>query len=271
MNIDGEIMRFNLLTYRKFLILVLLCGAFYVQTVSAQKIKVLSFENIMNALADTTSGMSSDELLNHISDRVKVWGVDFKWSEEKERELREAGAPPELIETIRRESLRETISQKDSSTANEYYNNGLKYLDALQYDYAIDNFEKAIEINPRLGLAYGGLGLAHYERENYELAIEYYSKAIAASPALAFYLNRGAAYDHIKSYDKAARDYSQVIKSQPNNKKAYFNRGAAYFSSNQFDKAITDFEKVLELDPNYPKAQKKLDLCRQLQARKESQ
>lgn len=246
------------------MILVLLSAAFLVQTASAQKISVLSFENIMTALQDTTSGMSSEELLSYISDRVKVLGVDFKWTEDMEPTLRNAGATSELIETIRRESLREKISLKDSAEANDYYNKGHEFLINQIYGLAIENFNKAIEINPRLGLAYGGLGLAHFEQKNYDLAVEFYSKAIAASPALAFYINRGAAYHFLRNYERAARDFTQVVEREPKNKTAYLNRGAAYFSNDEYEKAIKDFEKVLELDPKNETARKRMNLCQQL-------
>lgn len=256
-------MRFKLFTYKKCLILVLLCAAFYIQTASAQKVITLSFENIMNALQSTNNDFDSrEDLLSYISDRVKVLGVDFRWNEQKENALREAGATSDLIEIIRRESLRDKISKEDSDNANNYYNQGLDYLNVLNYEDAINNFQKAIEINPRLGLAYGGLGLAYYKQKKYEQAIDSYSKAIASSPALAFYLNRGAAYHAAGSYDKAARDYTKVIEQQPKNKTAYLNRGTAYFANNEYQKAITDFEKVLEFDPQNINAQKRIKLCK---------
>lgn len=264
-------MRFRLFVYGKFLCLVLLFAMFFMQTASAQKITTLSFDNVIIALQATTGNFTPEELIKYIITRVKVLGVNFKLSPANENTLIEAGATSELIEVIRQESLRINLSRDEIAAANDFYNLGLEYYNALNYDQAIENFQKAIDINPRLGLAYGGLGLAYYEKKDYEQSIEYYSKAIAANPAPALYINRGVSYHAAKNYDKAAQDFTQVIQTQPTNKKAYFNRGAAYFSNNQFDKAIPDFEKVLELDPKYPNAEKKLDLCKTQQAKKESQ
>ena len=62
----------------------------------------------------------------------------------------------------------------------------------------------------------------------YEKAIEDYNKAIELDPNLAgVYYNRGNAYFYLKQYEKAIEDFDKAIELNPNNAYAYNNRGLA--------------------------------------------
>ncbi len=64
-----------------------------------------------------------------------------------------------------------------------------------QYDRAISDFNKAIEINPRYADAYYNRGVAYGEKGEYDKAIADYTKAIEIIPKYAWaYNNRGNAY-----------------------------------------------------------------------------
>jgi tetratricopeptide (TPR) repeat protein len=63
------------------------------------------------------------------------------------------------------------------------------------YDRAIEEFNHAIQINPKFPLAYN---------------------------------NRGLAYKAIGQYDRAIDDFSQAVTINPHNFEAYCNRGVAY-------------------------------------------
>ena len=78
-------------------------------------------------------------------------------------------------------------------------------------------------------MLYVNLGLAHYDKGEYDLAIAEYTKAIELDPENAVaYNGRGDVY-----YDKgelalAIADYTQAIKLDPQYAVAYYNRGNAY-------------------------------------------
>jgi tetratricopeptide (TPR) repeat protein len=96
------------------------------------------------------------------------------------------------------------------------------------------------------------------DQGDYERAIADFSKAIELDPGSAdAYNRRGAAYDDLHEYEQAIADYSKSIEfnydplSWP-----YYNRGRAYYEIGDHDRAIVDFEKALELglDPNAKQA-----------------
>ncbi|MGB9616164.1 MAG: tetratricopeptide repeat protein, partial [Desulfomonilaceae bacterium] len=70
-------------------------------------------------------------------------------------------------------------SASGAAAAEMYYRLGRSYLLNLRFQQAVDAFTKAIDKDPRLGLAYA---------------------------------NRGVAYKALKDYDKAQRDFKEALK-----------------------------------------------------------
>ena len=98
-------------------------------------------------------------------------------------------------------------------------------------------------------------GIALTEEGNYEQAISEFDKAIELDPDYAeAYSNRGIAYGSQGDFDSAMTDFNKAIELDPESAEAYSNRGIAYGGQGDFDSAMTDFNKAIELDPEYAKA-----------------
>jgi tetratricopeptide (TPR) repeat protein len=106
-------------------------------------------------------------------------------------------------------------SRKNRTSA--YTIRGNAYDNKGQYDQAIADFTKAIEINPR------------------------YAKA---------YTNRGSVYNSKGQADRAIADYGKAIEINPRYANAYNNRGIAYEKKKLRDKAIADYRAALEVNPS---------------------
>ena len=93
-------------------------------------------------------------------------------------------------------------------------------------------------------------GITCYNNEDWERAIEYYNKALDFNPrmTLAFH-NRGLAHFANNSFGFAINDFSSALNLDPNNPVVYYNRGLAYYINNDLELAINNFNKALELDP----------------------
>ena len=93
-------------------------------------------------------------------------------------------------------------------------------------------------------LVFGGLPTAC------TTTIEDYTKAIELNPDDAeAYHNRGAAYYDLGNLELAIKDYTKAIELDPDFARTYINRGLAYRLSGNLDKAIKDYERYLELFP----------------------
>ena len=110
---------------------------------------------------------------------------------------------------------KETLSNVMLS-AKTYYDMGVKCLGKNEYDLAISEFNKALEIYP--------------------VSAETYN-------------NRGIAYAKKGQYDLAILDFTDALKIKPNVAQPYYNRGITYAIKGQFDTALLDLNKYLNLDP----------------------
>jgi len=121
-----------------------------------------------------------------------------------------------------------------------------------QYRKAIDEYAKAIKLNPKdalafyqQGICYEMLGDAYSDK-----AVERYSAAIKINPADASYYYRRASVQYeLKKYAAAINDYTKVISLNPANAKAqylssiYF-RGKSKYFMNNLSAACDDFKKA---------------------------
>ena len=124
------------------------------------------------------------------------------------------------------------------------------------YDKAIADCTKIIELDPRNARAYYGRGWAYEKKGEWDKAIADYSKIIELEPENALaYQNRGLAYESTGKLDKAITDYTKVIGLDSKNAQAYCDRGYVYYDKNKFSRAVADLEKCLELNPKIDDAE----------------
>ena len=107
---------------------------------------------------------------------------------------------------------------ENENNAFYYYERGLAYYSAGNYQEAINNFNKAIELNPNNTTSYNNIGAVYYNLKEYEKAIESCNSAIRLTPDYhLFYRNRGRIYSKLKRYQDAIKDYSEAIRLNPDN------------------------------------------------------
>lgn len=68
------------------------------------------------------------------------------------------------------------------------------------------------------------------------------------------YLERGHQWYGKKEWDKAIKDYTEVIRLEPKNPSGFYYRGCALAENGEAAKAIEDFNETIRLDPKYPHA-----------------
>jgi len=120
--------------------------------------------------------------------------------------------------------------------ANFYKANSL--LDLGQYQKAIDEYTKAIELKPDDADIYNNRGYAYDRLGQYQRAIEDYNEAIRLNPGLVLtYNNRGNAYHKLWLYNAAREDYDKAISLKPNDPLAYYNYACMFSLQNDATEA----------------------------------
>ncbi len=101
--------------------------------------------------------------------------------------------------------------QSEPRDAKGYYNRGCAYGEKGQYDQAISDYNKAIEIDPKSATAYNNRGIAYRQKGQNDQAISDFNKALEINPRDAWaYSSRGVAYYFKKEYDKSWEDIKKA-------------------------------------------------------------
>ena len=131
------------------------------------------------------------------------------------------------------------------------YNKGSAYAKNGNYDEAIAEFNKCIDLSQFLDEAYTARGGCYAKKGNFEQALADYNKAIEKNHrSLAAYNNRGwLVYYKRGELGHAIADYTKAIEIDPKQWSAYYNRGLAYYCNEQYNKALADYVAAINLKP----------------------
>ncbi|MBM2838606.1 MAG: repeat-containing protein, partial [Deltaproteobacteria bacterium] len=168
--------------------------------------------------------------------------------------------------------------------ANEMFERGSTYAEKGQFDKAIEDYNKAIDLYPDNVLAYYYRGMAYYKKNQYSKAFEDYRKAININQnaydnyyGLVYY-NSGVT--HIKEgysggfiydigdavfdppvsdddyfdhpfLDEELKILTTKISIDTNNAVAFYKRGNVYLNKGLFDKSIKDYDRAITINPDY--------------------
>jgi tetratricopeptide (TPR) repeat protein len=102
-------------------------------------------------------------------------------------------------------------------------------------------------------------------KRKYDKAIDDYTKAIELEPDNPFcHSLRGMAYANKKEYDFAIADFSEAIRLEPDEGSFYYKRALIYVFQENKNLVIKDFEKFLELSPDDEDAEETRDILDEL-------
>jgi clan AA aspartic protease (TIGR02281 family) len=131
-----------------------------------------------------------------------------------------------------------------------YYNRGLAKYEVDSYTSAIDDYMKAIEIYPSYSDVYNGLSAAKFMLEDYRGAIIACNKGIEVyKKNTVAYINRGRAKVNIGDINGAINDFNKAIELNPIEPNAYYGRALAKLKNEDYNGAITDYSKCIDLNP----------------------
>lgn len=98
------------------------------------------------------------------------------------------------------------------SESESHYNAGFELHEQGHWEEAIAEYNKAIELDPNLAIAYNNRGAAYFETGQYDLAIADFNKAIELDLNLAMaYANRALAYTILGMDTEAEQDLEIAV------------------------------------------------------------
>jgi tetratricopeptide (TPR) repeat protein len=132
-----------------------------------------------------------------------------------------------------------------------YQDRGDAYRAKGQYDKAIEDYNRAIELSPNKNApSLHGRGDALLRKGEVDAAIDNFTQAIETGKVEpAMFVDRASAYLRKGQADAALADYGRAIELAPRNAIAYRERGALFIRQGAFQKAIDDLSKAIVIDP----------------------
>ncbi len=133
--------------------------------------------------------------------------------------------------------------------SRSYNKRGLAHINMRNYEQAVIDFAKAIDLEPNYVEPYHNQGIVHLLMDNYGQALFCYDRAIDLAPDFVpAHINRGITHTGLRQYDMALADYNQALDLAPHNTFAYYNRANTYLWTEKYDEAISDYSQTLALD-----------------------
>ena len=136
---------------------------------------------------------------------------------------------------------------KNSAQAKKHFQKGLEYSHAKKVDSAIQEYLKALELDPNLSMAHVNLGMSYILKKEFNDAIRELRKAINKMPKLKIaHFNLWWAYRQQQKYDQGIEELKKIIAIDPNDTNAYINLGDTYLADKKMIlKAISAYSQGL--------------------------
>ena len=139
----------------------------------------------------------------------------------------------------------------DGKFVEGYYYISIAYNFKKKFDAVIENLQKALSYDKNHIESWNLIGLAYNAKKEYDTALENLRKAIEIDPSYSTgWFNMGNICKQIKEFDKAIENYSKATELAPDHAKAWFFMGSTYFDKKDYHNAIQNLDEAINLDPN---------------------
>jgi tetratricopeptide (TPR) repeat protein len=150
----------------------------------------------------------------------------------------------ELVDNIGLNDMAQATRLNPKFVIGYFYRGMLLYFGSKEN--CIDDLSEAIRLAPKGIIAYGFRGEAFESLKKYELAIRDFTEAIRLG-AKVYLTNRASSYVQIGNYEFALRDYTEAIGNAPNNASNYVERAKVYRALGQIALAEADEKRAKAL------------------------
>jgi tetratricopeptide (TPR) repeat protein len=158
----------------------------------------------------------------------------------------------EMIDSVTARKRRSAIQLQQDAEELLRLGNACYYLG--EYERAIAQYDRTIELAPNESEAFVNRAVVNYVLARYEVALMDLESALRLGERPWAYLYRGLVRERMGENRRALEDYARAIRQDASFKEGYYRRGLLHALLGEYDKAFQDQDKVLELDQDDPSA-----------------
>ena len=145
------------------------------------------------------------------------------------------------------------INKNPSSTAYSLYGASLYWLGDI--DGSIENYDKAIEMDPKNDLPWHLKGISLARKGDIIKALDCFKEAEKINSNRSdILMNIGSVYFSMGQIENAISYFKKAIENDKNNPLYYFQLGLVYFYIGDFEKSSKNFQKAVSLKNDYEDA-----------------
>ena len=146
------------------------------------------------------------------------------------------------------------------NSADAHVELGWSYFQKDQYNEALGEYKKALEIDEKNYKAHFNLGLVYMKTGKVDRAVASYQKAIEIIPnAFQAHYELGKAFEEQGKLEDALKELKFAYKSNPGSVDIIYEQGVVYEKLGKPEDAKYQYESALQFDPKYTKAQEALN------------
>ncbi|MDH6550629.1 tetratricopeptide repeat protein [Streptomyces sp. SAI-041] len=121
-----------------------------------------------------------------------------------------------------------------------------------EYAQALQEYDRAVELDPQQPLAHYGRGLTHQLQDDYPAALAALDRAVELAPDAAWIITeRAETYRLASRFEEADADYTRALALDPTDDIALAGRAACRHALGRLDESLADFDRALSIDPEY--------------------
>lgn len=160
----------------------------------------------------------------------------------------------------------------EDKKATTFYKKGVQYNSESKYKLAINNFIKALELEPDFTEAQFDLGIAYLKTEEYDSAINCFYNVLNKNENETFaQSNLALAYLKKGEYKKSIDLYFKLLSTNPEDPEIILDLAYAYVRNQQYDQAIVMYNQAMKFGSHRIKAEEGLNTALNLQKSKKEQ
>jgi tetratricopeptide (TPR) repeat protein len=169
---------------------------------------------------------------------------------------------PEEIKRAEEDNKKIEQRKKSSAEVQAFFDAGNKLADAGSNAEAIEQYKKALELDPEQTGLYANIAECYRKESKYQESLDYYQKAIAIKPDAALYTNMGVVLDKMGKSAEAQEAFKKAATVNPGGSaQSHYNLGATMINSGRSAEAIEAFKQAIAADPGFAEAYYQLGMC----------